>query len=134
MPCLSYPSQMYGNSSVISITTCWRLVPSQLRGKYRRRYLPDAFEHAFYLVREIVHAIRKADVCVCVCVCVCHLPSCSEWYVPGTEGCLGGTTFNFFFWWGGGRWVLVLFVNMWQGPLDTGSVRRKAFLHMAAQK
>jgi hypothetical protein len=64
MPCLSYPSQMYGNSSVISITTCWRMVHLQLRGRYRRRYLPNAFEHSFHLVREIVHADQEADECV----------------------------------------------------------------------
>lgn len=103
MHCLSYPSQMYGNSSVISITTFWRLVPSQLRSRYRRRYLPDAFEHAVHLLREFLLAIRNADVCLCV---TCLFVQNGE----DTESCLRGRTSIFW-----GEWGLVLFANMWQG-------------------
>jgi hypothetical protein len=105
MHCLSYPSQMYGNSSVISIAACWRLVPSQLRSKYRRCYLPDAFEHAFHLLRGILLAIRKADLCLCV---TCLYAQNGVYQVLKVVWGAGLTIF-----WGGGG--LVLFANMWQG-------------------
>jgi hypothetical protein len=97
------------------------VVPSQLRGRYRGRYLPDAFEHAFHLVKEIVLAIRMADVCVSPAflfrmICIRY------------GGLTGGQDLQF----GGGAF---LFCKLVTGILGHGiGPSQGLHLHRAAQK